>query len=294
MRASSGLALGFLLTLWLTATAQAAARPELMTETVWRVADDGFGGFSAIHVSAEGTRFIAVSDKGRIAEGDIQRQDGEITSIGPVRLDWLRDPRGQPLEDVLTDAEGIAIDADGRIYVSFEYQHRVWRYGGLGDKAMALRGPPAFAELQLNSGLEGLAIDRRQRVYTLPERSGKLDRPFPVYRYAFGRWEQPFDIPRRDGYLPVALDFGPDDRLYLLERELRGVFFTSRLRRFTLEGDSIAQEEILLTTPPGRHQNLEGLSVWRDPEGALRLTMISDDGFKPFWSTSIVEYRLRE
>ena len=45
---------------------------------------------------------------------------------------------------------------------------------------------------------------------------------------------------------------------------------------------------------PGRHQNLEGLSVWRDEGGILRLTMISDDGFKSFWSTRFVEYRLLE
>lgn len=41
----------------------------------------------------------------------------------------------------------------------------------------------------------------------------------------------------------------------------------------------------------GRHDNLEGLSVWRDAQG-LRLTMVSDDNFMFFQRTEFVEYRV--
>jgi hypothetical protein len=46
-------------------------------------------------------------------------------------------------------------------------------------------------------------------------------------------------------------------------------------------------------SPPatGTHDNLEGLDVWADAEG-LRATMISDDNFRFFQRTEIVDYRL--
>ena len=37
---------------------------------------------------------------------------------------------------------------------------------------------------------------------------------------------------------------------------------------------------------------LEGISVWRDAQGYIRLTMIPDDNFYFFLGTDIVEYRL--
>lgn len=294
MRASSRLALGVFLYFVSTTWLLAEPRLEFSSEIVWREDVEGFGGFSALWVGKDGSAFIAVSDQGRIAEGKLERENGELVQVTDTRFDWLRDPRGQPVEDFLVDAEGIAVDEDGNFYVSFEAQHRIWKYRGLGAKAQAIRSPRDFAGLQNNSGLEGLAIDGKRRLYTLPERSGRMDRPFPVYRYTRGSWDIPFRIPRRGEYLPASLDIGPDEKLYLLERDFSTMFFSSRIRRFTLDGDELVNEEELLTTLPGRHQNLEGLSVWRDEKGNLRLTMISDDGFKSFWSTRFVEYRLIE
>ena len=51
-------------------------------------------------------------------------------------------------------------------------------------------------------------------------------------------------------------------------------------------------DDTLLETPTGTHENLEGLAVWRDPEGRLRLTMVADDNFNLFLRNQIVEYRL--
>ena len=40
-----------------------------------------------------------------------------------------------------------------------------------------------------------------------------------------------------------------------------------------------------------RHDNLEGISVWRAPDG-LRMTLISDDNYRWMQRTEIVEYRV--
>lgn len=93
--------------------------------------------------------------------------------------------------------------------------------------------------------------------------------------------------------MPVAADFGPDGRLYLLERDFRGIGgFASRLRRFDLTERGFDGETTLFQTPFSLHDNLEGLSIWRDAQGGLRATMISDDNFLFVQQTQIVEHRL--
>jgi hypothetical protein len=47
---------------------------------------------------------------------------------------------------------------------------------------------------------------------------------------------------------------------------------------------------MIFTSAVGQHDNLEGLSVWRDTKGTIRLTMIADDNFYFFQTTEIVEY----
>ena len=138
-----------------------------------------------------------------------------------------------------------------------------------------------------------MAIAADGTLYTLPERSGILSTPFPIFRFKDDVWDQPFSLPRRGFFLAVGADIGPDGRLYLLEREFHGLSgFASRVRRFTIGQTALTDEETVMQSLPGQHDNLEGLSVWRDPQGALRLTMISDDNQIFLQRTEIVEYRV--
>lgn len=182
---------------------------------------------------------------------------------------------------------------DGRIFISFEGQHRVWTYRDIASEAAWLPRHADFKSMQANSSLEALAIGPDGALYTIPERSGRLSLAFPVYRYKGGVWTNAFTLPRRGKFLVVGADFGPDGNLYLLERYFTGLFgFQTRVRRFRLSGSKITGEEIILSTTTGRHDNLEGLTVWRDSVGNLRLTMISDDNFKSFQRIELVEYLL--
>ena len=100
-------------------------------------------------------------------------------------------------------------------------------------------------------------------------------------------------VSRNGGFLPVGSDFGPDGRFYLLERRFNGPFgFRSRVRSFAVENDRLIDERVLLVTRSGQYDNLEGISLWRDRDGAIRATMISDDNFRRAQRTEIVEFRL--
>ncbi|SFO92582.1 esterase-like activity of phytase family protein [Tranquillimonas alkanivorans] len=257
----------------------------------WDMRDDRHGGYSGLELGEDGRRFLAISDRGWIVDGRLEREDGRIATVLADRPQRLKGLSGQGIKKDFEDAEGLAVASDGRIFISFEGEHRVWSYASPGAVPEALARHPDFAAMQQNSSLEALAVGPDGALYTLPERSGALARPFPVYRYADGRWTQPFEIPRRGELLPVGMDLGPDGRLYLLERHFAGIFgFSSRVRRFTLDGGDIVEEETLLETASAQHDNLEGISVWRDGGGRLRLTMISDDNFTALQSTEIVEY----
>ncbi|KEP69737.1 hypothetical protein DL1_02680 [Thioclava dalianensis] len=255
-----------------------------------------FGGFSGLELGPHGRSFVTQSDRATIWRGEFQRDaDERITGIhlteGPVALHGAG---GRVLAKHSGDSEGLAVAPDGSVYISFEGIARVMHYPKDGGPGQRLPRPEAFKHMQNNSSLEALAIGPDGALYTMPERSGALTRPYPVWRYRNGKWSQPFSIPRSGTWLPVGADFGPDGRFYLLERDFWGLLgFLTRVQVFDIKGDHISGGKVLIQTGAGRHDNLEGISVWRDNTGAIRLTMISDDNFRHFLQrTEIVEYRL--
>ena len=272
-----------------------SGRAQFLSSVTWRHDHKYFGGVSGLELNADGTAFIAISDRGHILNGRLKRRGDHIHRIVIERFKRLRHTDGGRLPRFHYDAEGLAMAADGTLYVSFETTHRVNRYASPGATPVELPHHPDFAGQQTNSSFEMLAIGPDQALYTMPERSGSTTRPFPIYRFAQGRWEQPFSVPRRVPFLPVGADFGPDGRLYLLERHFTGIFgFASRVRRFDLTPEGLANEETLLETRAGKHDNLEGLTVWRDGAGRIRLTMVSDDNYRKLQRTEFVEYAVAE
>lgn len=290
----AAVALAGCLLLTASSGAEEPARAEFLQSIRWRDDDPAFGGFSGLELSEDGVGFTTISDRGTIWRGRIERDaEGTIRSVSAGPPAVLQNQSGRPLRRSEGDSEGLALAPDGSAFISFEGLHRVAHYPRDVGPSAPLPRPEAFRELQPNSGLEALAIDAEGALYALPERSGKLTRPFPVFRYRNGSWDQPFAVPRDGDWLPVGADFGPDGRFYLLERDFWGLLgFLSRVRVFTIEDDRITGGEVLLQTRAGRHDNLEGLAVWRDAQGAIRLTMISDDNFRLLQRTEIVEYRL--
>lgn len=281
-------------TLLIGAASAGQDRAVFLQSYIWRNPDPAFGGMSAIDFADDGVNFVAVSDRTTIWRGQMRRDaQGLITGIvtsGPTKL---HDRKGHSLGLPSGDSEGVALAPDGSVFVSFEGVPRVSLYTKDDGPGKLLPRPLAFKTMSLNGALESLAIDAHGALYTMPERSGGKTTPFPVWRYSDGQWTHPFSIPRDGDWLPTGADFGPDGRFYLLERDFWGLLgFRSRVQVFDISGDRISGGEVLFQTTVGMHDNLEGLSVWRDTTGAVRLTMISDDNFSSFQRTEIVEYRI--
>ncbi|MEM8582469.1 MAG: esterase-like activity of phytase family protein, partial [Pseudomonadota bacterium] len=244
MRASLGLAIVLLLSI---ATAVFAAQAEYLGSFTWSSSHPDFGGLSAISVVEGGTALIALSDRGFLVSARLSRAGPDQTIDGVKLADIvpLRDDAGQVLPKIERDSEGLALAPDGSLFISFEAVHGVGRFDLSGKMVSdGLLRHPHFLTMQLNSSLESLAIDSDGRLCTAPERSGRLERPFPVYCLVSDEWSQPFAIPRSEDYLLSGMDFGPDGRLYVLERVLRGIFFSTRVRSFALVGDRLSDERL--------------------------------------------------
>ena len=272
------------------ATQVAMAQPQLRPVATIKLAmdDPAFGGLSSLEVSADGLSFYATSDRGSLLHGDIVREGGQMVGVANLALVPILDTKGAPLRGRNSDAEGLAIGADGAVYMSFESNHRIMRQENIAALPEFLPKHPDFRQFGVNSGLEALAVDEAGVIYTIPERSGAVDRAFPVYRLLNGRWDRTWEIPRHEGFLVSGADvFG--GYLYVLERDLVGLFgFSSRIRRFEI-GATLGEEEILLTTPAGRYDNLEGISIWETGSGEIRALLISDDNFRFFQRNQMVE-----
>lgn len=274
----------------------------------WKNPDNLFGGLSSLELSADGNAFTALSDKGSYVTGTFVRDaQGRITGIRSHPMQRLKSDTEAPLAATRNDSEGLAIAKDGTVYVSFEGVARVLRYDRIDGLAENLPRPRAFASYPRNAAFEALAIDSKGVLHTLPEEltgsrrlrlfTGQPGNPngpdFPIWRFDGATWTQPFFLPRSGNYLPVGADFGPDGRFYVLERQFRGIAgFGSRVRSFTVGAKGLGAGRVEMESPIGLHDNLEGLSVWRDGTGAIRLTMISDNNFLPIQRTEIVEYRI--
>jgi hypothetical protein len=287
--------LATLLALCLSIATAAAQEPRLVLDArvSWKGKQAGFGGFSGLAVSDSGTRILAISDRGHWARADLLREEGRLTGVRTTGFGPLLAIKGTPLDGEDVDAEGLAIDAQGRAWISFEAFHRIRIYDPIDGPAKSVLGHRRFKKLQNNSALEALAMDASGTLYAIPERSGKWERPFPVFRYRNGKWDKKLKI-RRDGkFLVVGADFGPDGNFYVLERDFKWLGgFGIRIRRFTLDKNGFGDEITLLEVPTGSLDNMEGISVWRDSAGLIRVTLIADDNFSALLETAIAEYIL--
>ena len=284
------IALSLLGATWLL-PAQAAPSLRLDASIVMQMDDARFGGFSSIEVAADGMSFMATSDRGTLLRGDIQRENGRLVGVENLRLTDIVDTKGVALTGYHVDAEGLAVSGAGEVFMSFEANHRVMEQRDADAVPVFVPKHPDFRTLINNAGLEALAIDDAGGLYAIPERSGALERPFPVYHFVDGVWDKEWSLPRSDDFLMSGADIFAG-KLYVLERKFESIWgFASRVRRFELGAET---GETLLVSEAGTFDNLEGIALWQPEGGAPRVLLIADDNFIFLQKNQLVEMVLEE
>lgn len=275
-----------------------AAQMTYVDTYVWQGDGPDFGGFSGVELSADGRSFHVISDRGSIRWGNVERNaDGIITHLSQIGKTRLKDSQGEVLPETwLADAEGLATDAQGRLWVSFEGRHRLARFDTPDSTPVVVFAPDEVKEKLLpNAGIEALAVAPDGDVIGIAEHSANMTTPFPVWRWNEAEgWSQPWTIRRDNNWLPTGADFGPDGKLYVLERDFLGFMgFSNRVRRFDWGEDGPTNGVELMRSTPAQYDNLEGISVWHDGIDT-RITLISDNNFFFLQRTELVEFRLTE
>ncbi|MDO8408519.1 MAG: esterase-like activity of phytase family protein [Phenylobacterium sp.] len=242
-----------------------------------------FHGLSDLVVDARG-RLTAISDEGDLIEGQLVFEDDRLAGLSDVTLRPLSGLDGQPLPNKeMSDAEGLAILANGDRLVSFERQARIWLYPASGGPPRAVPAPDA--DFPLNGGLEALAADpeRGPDAYVAGgEESGEI-------------WTCRITTVCTPGAkVNKGADFGlvamrrlpGDQSAYLLRAwdPLRG---NRIVLTITGTAGEVARMEM---AKPLTVDNFEGVDFVPRPGGGYRIYILSDDNFSASQRTLLLAF----
>src|SRR5690606_749534 len=103
--------------------------------------------------------FVSVSDAGDLVRGRLRLDvAGRLAGVEGLRHRRLTLTDGSPITDKEDgDAEGLFLDAEGRLAVAFERRHRLWSYGPSDSPAAPTSLPSPQTDFPLNSGMEGVS-----------------------------------------------------------------------------------------------------------------------------------------
>ena len=265
-----------------------------------------FGAFSSIRFRDQQS-FVGVFDTGYWIEGRILRDaGGRLAGLEAVRLAPLLDASGRESASKFhVDAESLALDGD-RAYVGFEQRHRVLSYGPLSDLGKALPSAPLAFPFDLdilhsNGGFESLVIapqgsEIAGALVAISEKS--FDDNGNIYAAIVGGpLAGEFRVRPRDNFEITDAAYLPDGDLLLLERRFSiATGVGMRLRRIegaSIRPDAVVDGEILFEANyRSQIDNMEGLDVLPEPDGSVRLIVVSDDNHSILQRTLMLEFRL--
>lgn len=235
--------------------------------------------------------FVSVSDAGDLVRGRLRfDQGGRLAGVEALRFRRLTLEDGSLITDKADgDAEGLFLDADGRLAVSFERRHRLWSYGPLDQ--LAARPTPLAAPAMTfgtNDGMEGFS--------TAPggwrvagESGGVWDCAPSGCREVIAPPAEP--IPDTD-YRITGIDRDPGgDGFWVVERRFRPpVDARGRIRRMADDG-SLGPVLVELSLP-STVDNFEGIAAVVQDDG-VRIYVLSDDNNNPRQRTLLLAFDVR-
>lgn len=270
--------------------------------------EPGFGGFSGLWRSPDGTQLVAVSDNAQWLTARIDTEAGRLSGLSEAVLAPVLGETGRPLRDTPAyDTEALAIEA-GVAYLAIERVHEVRRFDWAADGVLArgrpLSVPEAAQSLPANASLEAMAVaptghPLAGRLVTIAEQA-RPGAAAPTRGWVLlGERPFGFEVARSADFDVTDMAFLPSGELLLLERRFfpwSGV--ACRMRR--IAADAIRPDATLdgpvIFEVDRTHEidNMEGLAIHRDPgSGETVVTLVSDDNFSALQRTLLLDFTLR-
>ena len=273
-----------------------------------RSRDPAFGQLSAMRFLTPGGDFIGVADHGYWFFGAIERDAAGVpVGVRDFRMQAMVDRDGKVIEAKSDkDAEGLDVH-DGIATVSFEGRARVSEYAlepsGMGRPLRDLDFVEPRNELRFNQGFETLTRAHPHGIHegariVVAERS--IDENGDLFAAILeGVGKGIFKVRRTDGFDPTDGVFLPDGDMLLLERRFSMTQGPAiRLRR--IHGGSVRKGAgadgpgLMEAGLSHRIDNFEALDVWRREDGALVVSLLSDDNQSALQRTLYLEFVLAE
>ncbi|MGB3147999.1 MAG: esterase-like activity of phytase family protein [Paracoccaceae bacterium] len=271
----------------------AGASPRSLIQ--WREDSADFGGLSGLTLTGSDGSFAAVSDRGYFALGHFIRDtDGVMTGVTLDAYVHMLDNKGGPVDRFHGDAEAVRLMPDGRVAVAYESYTRIALFRLPDPHPEVAHRWDQFMGYLGNHAFEALAVDQSGKLLAMLEWSvGKDYQTF--VRGPDNEWQKGPPLPTDDRFAVTDAAFGPDGRLFLLERRF-SIFlgYQTRLTSYDPTEAGFVMDKIELLTRMGQFGDMEGLDVWQDEKGRLIATMISDDNFLGFRPTTVAEFVLKE
>ena len=270
-----------------------------------------FGGISAIHIEPDGSRFLAVTDRGSWLRGRIVYRDGRPDGIIETEMAPILGPDGKPLAaQGWYDVESLT-ERDGLIYLGIERVQKVVRFDfkrdGFQARGQPVAVPADFVTLSSNKGLECLTAAPRQsplagKLIAVSERS--LDAAGNLRAYAldgktagdvFDNHPVRFSVKRTDDFEVSDCAILPPGDLLLLERRYspaRGVAL--RIRRVPVasikDGATVDGAPMIEADLAYQIDNMEGIAIHRNAAGETIITLVSDDNFSVIQRNLLLQF----
>jgi len=264
--------------------------------------DPRFGGLSGVALDSTAERILFVSDRGRWLSAKLKlNPEGSLTGFEAWKMGPLPTAKGRRLGRRDRDAEAIAQGGGDSYIVTFEQNHRAWRYqlspAGLMTSPVALNMPDELARAPSNGGLEAVTVLSDGKILAITEKYKERNGYLKGWLLGDGGFKK-VAYHQSGGFSPTDLATSATGDLYVLERRydlLRGL--AARLLEFPRgdlkSGVLTNGRELLRLEPPLTVDNFEGLAAHKDRQGDEVFYLISDNNFSLLQRTLLLQFRLQ-
>ena len=259
---------------------------------------DRLGGLSAISLDKDGKTLTALSDSGRVFQGQLRWADGHLVGVSFDHGRRLLDEDGKPVRTrARYDSEALtALQEGGGWLIGFERDHRIERYASWTTAPVPLAAPPGLGGLPRNEGLEALTQLEDGSILAIAEAAGP-DGAHQAWLYKEGAW-QGMTYQSAPGLKPVDLGILPGGDVAVLERGFNLFYgFRTRIARIALRdmvpGAALAAATLAQLENPLLTENFEGMAILNDPDQSVAtLLIVSDNNFNAAQQTILAAFEL--
>jgi hypothetical protein len=266
---------------------------------------DAFGGISGLRVESDGSRFLAVTDRGSWLRGRIVYDNGRPVGIADAELAPILDADGKPLAARgWYDVESLT-ERDGKFYIGIERVEQIVRFDirrdGLKARGEPVAVPPDFKTFVRNKSLECLAAPPKGaplagKLIVVTEESLDAAGNHRSFLLDGDRVER-FSVKRSDGFDISDCTILPPGDLLLLERSYSpAAGVAMRIRRVPLaaikDGALVDGEPLIVADLAYQIDNMEGIAVHKNARGETVLTLVSDDNFSRLQRNLLLQFVL--